>query len=51
MMHDYMEDDPLSPYLAEIIARPEAQGIILSGGFGMRLKQYHLHQRREVAGG
>ena len=41
-MNNNIKHDPLSPYLAEIIARPEAQGIILSGGFGMRLKQYHL---------
>ena len=46
-----LENDPLTPYLAEIVAQPEATGIILSGGFGIRLKQYHLKQQREAAGG
>jgi hypothetical protein len=50
-MFNDINDDPLLPYLAEIVACPEAQGIILSGGFGMRLKQYHLIQQREAAGG
>ena len=46
-----IQDDPLSPYLAEIIAQPEAKDVILSGGFGIRLKQHHLEQRREAEGG
>lgn len=50
-MNDDIENDPLSPYLAEIVAQPEAEGIILSGGFGIRLKQYHLKQQRDAAGG
>ncbi len=37
-----MKDEPLYPYLFEIAARPEAEGIIVSGGFGMRLKLAHL---------
>ena len=50
-MNDDVQADPLSPYLAEIIAMPEAEGVILSGGFGIRLKQYHLKQQREAMGG
>lgn len=48
---DQLKDDPLWPYLAEIIACPEAEGIILSGGFGLRLKQYYLNRRKAEAGG
>ena len=48
---DELTDDPLWPYLAEIIACPEAEEIILSGGFGLRLKQYYLNRRKAEAGG
>lgn len=47
---DQLKDDPLWPYLAEIIACPEAEGIILSGGFGLRLKQYLPSQGQPKTG-
>jgi uncharacterized protein (DUF952 family) len=43
-----MNDDPLMPYLLEIISQPEAEGIILAGGFGMRLKQRHLRDSNQT---
>jgi hypothetical protein len=48
---DGLKDDPLWPYLAEIIRCPEAEGIILAGGFGLRLKQYYLNGRKSTANG
>jgi hypothetical protein len=40
-----MTNDPLVPYLMEIAMQPEAEGMILTGGFGMRVKQYDLKRR------
>jgi hypothetical protein len=43
-----MNDDPLLPYLFEIISQPEAEGMILGGGFGMRMKQQHLRESGQL---
>ncbi len=45
-----LRDDPLWPYLAEIIACTEAEGIILAGGFGLRLKQHYLNTLKSADG-
>jgi hypothetical protein len=50
-MNRNIDGDPLLPYLAEIVARPECRGIILSGGFGLRLKQHYLGRLQDAAGG
>jgi hypothetical protein len=42
-----MSNDPLLPYLIEIIQCPEAEGVILSGGFGIRLKQAFLRSSQQ----
>jgi len=35
-------DDPLLPHLVDLMADPGAAGLILVGGYGIRLKQAHL---------
>ncbi len=37
-----MKNEPLFEYLFEIIEKPESEGIILTGGLGMRLKHAHI---------
>ena len=34
--------DPLYPHLLDIVSDPASEGLILAGGFGIRLKQAHL---------
>ena len=36
--------DPLLPHLLDILADPVSDGLILAGGFGLRLKQEYLRQ-------
>ena len=38
--------DPLLPHLLDILGDPVSEGLILAGGFGMRLKQEYLRQTR-----
>lgn len=40
-----MNTDPLMRYLVELASQPEAKGIVLTGGFGMRVKQNDLKRR------
>jgi len=40
-----MNTDPLVRYLIELASQPEAKGIVLTGGFGMRVKQNDLKRR------
>ena len=35
-------NDPLLPHLMDIASDPASEGLILAGGFGMRLKQVEL---------
>lgn len=39
-----MIGDPLMPHLMDVLARPELGGLILAGGFGIRVKQEFLAQ-------
>lgn len=41
-MTDARSHDPLLPHLLDILADPASDGLILTGGFGLRLKQEHL---------
>ncbi|MDX1934762.1 MAG: hypothetical protein SFU56_19365 [Capsulimonadales bacterium] len=36
--------DPLFPHLLDVLADPASEGLILAGGFGLRLKQEHLRR-------
>lgn len=36
--------DPLLPHLLDIVSDPAAEGLILAGGFGMRIKQNYLNE-------
>jgi hypothetical protein len=38
--------DPLLPHLVQLAARPESQGAILAGGFGLRVRQAYLRAQR-----
>lgn len=42
-----MNADSLFPHLLDIVSDPAAQGLILGGGFGMRLKQQDLAAKGE----
>ena len=42
-----MNADPLFPHLLDIVSDPAAQGLILGGGFGMRLKQQDVAAKGE----
>ncbi len=37
-----MTGDPLMPHLMDILEHPELAGVVLGGGFGIRLKRQHL---------
>lgn len=39
-----MTSDPLIPHLLDILECPEFTGVILAGGFGIRLKQQYLEE-------
>ena len=41
----FLPDDPLMPHLLDLIALPGSEGLILAGGFGMRIKQAALEER------
>jgi hypothetical protein len=45
-----IQDDPLLPSLLEIVTRPEAQGVIVTGGLGMLLKRAHLNRLQTESG-
>jgi len=40
-------NDPLMPHLMDIVSDPASEGLILAGGFGMRLKQFNLERTEE----
>ena len=35
-------NDPLLPHLLDIVSDPASEGLILAGGFGIRIKQRYL---------
>jgi hypothetical protein len=37
-----MDQEPLLPHLADILAHPASEHLILAGGFGLRVKRAHL---------
>lgn len=39
--------DPLFPHLLDIVSDPASEGLILAGGFGIRLKQAYLRETGE----
>lgn len=41
-MTEPYSDDPLMPHLFDILSDPASEGLILGGGFGMRMKQSHI---------
>ena len=41
-MTDAFLNDPLMPHLLDILSDPASEGLILGGGFGIRLKQLEL---------
>lgn len=40
-----LRTDPMMPHLLDILSQPASEGLILAGGFGMRIKQADLEEQ------